>query len=94
MTANEPASKPLAGQVAVVTGGAQGLGLGIAEELAVQGATVVIADVQLERAKESATTLSERGLEVFAQHLDITDSGWVTVFFEGVASNIIASIFW
>ncbi|MEX2288245.1 MAG: SDR family NAD(P)-dependent oxidoreductase [Planctomycetaceae bacterium] len=85
MTTDEPIAKPLAGKVAVVTGAAQGLGFGIAEELATQGAIVVMADVQYDRAKQSAAALSERGLQVFAQHLDITDSGWVTVFFEGVA---------
>ena len=40
----------LEGKVAVVTGAAQGLGLGMAEELGSQGATVVIADLQLDKA--------------------------------------------
>lgn len=77
--------QPLNGKVAVVTGAAQGLGLGIAEELALQGATVILADVQLEKARESTAQLAARGLDVAAQHLDITDSDWVTMFFEGVA---------
>jgi len=36
------------GQTAIVTGAAQGLGLGVAETLARTGATVIIADLQLE----------------------------------------------
>ena len=37
-------SKQLEGKVAVITGGGQGVGLGIAQELLDAGATVVLAD--------------------------------------------------
>ena len=50
-------SKALKGKVAVVTGGAQGFGLGIAQYLAAQGADVVIADMNVEGAKSAAATL-------------------------------------
>ena len=40
-------------KVAVVTGGAQGIGFAIASKLADDGALVVIADVAEEKAKES-----------------------------------------
>ena len=49
--------KALRGKVAVVTGGAQGFGLGIAQYLAAQGADVVIADMNVEGAKAAAATL-------------------------------------
>ncbi|MDQ0241386.1 SDR family NAD(P)-dependent oxidoreductase, partial [Arthrobacter bambusae] len=39
-------SLPLEGKVAVVTGGASGVGLGIAQEFVDQGARVVITDLQ------------------------------------------------
>jgi len=51
----------LSGKVAVVTGGAQGFGYGIAEELAAEGATVVIADLNAEGAKAAAEKLNAPG---------------------------------
>ena len=44
----------LNGKIAVVTGGAQGFGFGIAEELASEGATVAIADLNMEGAQAAA----------------------------------------
>ena len=49
----------LEGKVAVVTGGAQGFGYGIAEVLAEQGADLVIADVNVEGAKNAALKLGK-----------------------------------
>lgn len=48
----------LKGKIAVVTGGAQGLGLEMADTLAWAGADVVIADVQEEKARQAATELA------------------------------------
>ncbi len=49
----------LQGKIAVVTGGAQGFGKGIAEELAKEGAYVVIADLNIEGAEQCAEDLCE-----------------------------------
>ncbi len=73
--------------VAVVTGAAQGLGLGIAEQLARDGAAVMIADVQLEKARTAADQLQKQGLKVQAAQCDITDSAEVTEFFDQVVSE-------
>lgn len=78
------ADQSLLGQIAVVTGAAQGLGLGIAETLARRGATVLIADLQRAKAEDAATTLSKQGLAVHAIEVNIADSGSVTRCFEQV----------
>ena len=64
----------LEGDVAVVTGAAQGLGLAMAERLARNGAEVCIADLQLEKARSEAERLQRQNLKVHAIHLDVTDS--------------------
>ena len=50
-------AKALTGKVAIVTGGAQGFGYGIAEVLAAAGADVVIADMNVEGANAAAAKL-------------------------------------
>ena len=52
---NERPSYPgrLSGKIAVVTGGAQGFGYGIAQELAAEGAAIVIADMNIEGAQKA-----------------------------------------
>ncbi|TQL69010.1 NADP-dependent 3-hydroxy acid dehydrogenase YdfG [Nocardioides albertanoniae] len=62
----------LSGRTALVTGGAQGLGEGMARALAAAGAKVAVADVQ----DDLGTKVAESIGGVFV-HLDITDdSGW------------------
>ncbi len=55
--ARRPAPKPLAGRVALVTGGASGIGRATASRLAAEGACVVVADRDADRAHEVATQL-------------------------------------
>ncbi|WP_294435184.1 SDR family NAD(P)-dependent oxidoreductase [uncultured Victivallis sp.] len=55
------ANAVLTGKVAVITGGAQGFGFGIAEELAAAGATVVIADLNFAGAEKAAQTIHASG---------------------------------
>ena len=77
----------LDGLIAVVTGAAQGLGLGIAEQLAINGATVIIADLQADKAEIEANQLQKNGLCVNGAYLDVTDSKGVTAFFNGVVND-------
>lgn len=62
----------LEGEVAIVTGGATGLGRTTAEFLAEFGADVVLADLNLEAAERSAAELmAERGVKAIGLKLDV-----------------------
>ena len=51
----------LTGQVAIVTGGAQGIGGATARRLAEDGASVLIADINTEVAERNAATIQQAG---------------------------------
>ncbi len=59
------------GCVALVTGGASGIGFAIARQLAELGATITIADLNLDGAKAAATKLA--GAEVMTVKVDVQD---------------------
>ena len=68
----------LGGRVAVVTGGAQGIGAGIAVRLAEAGADVVVADLDGEAAKAVAKQLEEEhGRTMVGVHVDVADEASV-----------------
>ena len=87
MTPDLSPSCRLNGSIAVVTGAAQGLGLGIVEKLARSGATAIIADLQEATAKVEAEKLRKQGLSVDAAYLDVTDSTAVRTFFTDLAAQ-------
>ena len=66
-------AKGLSGRTAVVTGSAQGIGLGIARRLGADGANVVVSDINLERAQEAARELTAAGVDAFALQVDVRD---------------------
>lgn len=61
------------GRVAVVTGGASGIGLGLVERFVREGMKVVCADMEAARAEAEAKRLSEAGAEVLAVACDVRD---------------------
>jgi 3-oxoacyl-[acyl-carrier protein] reductase len=78
----------LTGQVAIVTGAAQGLGRAMAAELATAGASVVLADVQAAKVTEACEALAADGLAVSALVLDITDSAAVADSFQATVGSL------
>jgi NAD(P)-dependent dehydrogenase (short-subunit alcohol dehydrogenase family) len=63
----------LTGKVAVVTGGASGIGVGIATVLAEAGATIVIADVNATNAQREVAALTTAGYRAGAVQLDLSN---------------------
>ncbi len=62
-------------KVVIVTGAAQGIGFGIAEMLAQEGAHVVIADKQADRGEAAANRIRTAGGDAFFQLTDVTSEG-------------------
>lgn len=71
----------LQAKVAIVTGGAQGIGGGISVRLAAEGATVVIADLNEEKAQQHAATLTATGATVLPIRCDVADQAQVAALF-------------
>jgi NAD(P)-dependent dehydrogenase (short-subunit alcohol dehydrogenase family) len=65
------ASWALQDKVAVITGGASGIGLGIARHLARTGCHIVIADIQHDKAAEAASEISALGVRSAAFRCDV-----------------------
>jgi NAD(P)-dependent dehydrogenase (short-subunit alcohol dehydrogenase family) len=67
----------LADRIAVITGGAGGIGAATARLFAHHGAQVVIADVDAERAEQTADAISKSGGSAFAIVTDVRDADQV-----------------
>ena len=72
----------LTDHVAIVTGGASGIGRGIAASLSEAGASVIIADVNLEHATATAKELGASAI-----HVDVTDRTSVQEMYRHVVAT-------
>lgn len=79
----KPPAPPLQGRVALVTGGASGIGRATVDRLAAAGACVVIADLDHDGAEQAAAQVgAERSVAV---HCDVTDQDSVAAAFNKAA---------
>jgi NAD(P)-dependent dehydrogenase (short-subunit alcohol dehydrogenase family) len=63
----------LQGRVAVVTGGGGGIGRGVSELFAANGARVIVAEIDGPRAKETVAAIVEAGGDAVAEIVDVRD---------------------
>jgi len=74
----------LRGRTAIVTGGAQGIGKAICHALARDGASVIVADINLDLAESTAEALRGQGHQATAEAVDVASEASVTALYEGV----------
>jgi 3-oxoacyl-[acyl-carrier protein] reductase len=78
-------------QVAIVTGGAQGIGRAIGETLARDGATVIVADLDMEAAMATTRAINDTGARAVAAQVDVSDEASVKNLYArvlGVAKRV------
>ncbi|MGY4772336.1 SDR family NAD(P)-dependent oxidoreductase [Kribbella sp. CWNU-51] len=74
----------LDGKVAVITGGAQGVGLGIAQEFVAYGATVIVADINETTLKEAGAAL---GPAVTTVVVDVTNLEQMQAMYDDIVAT-------
>ncbi len=75
------------GTVAIVTGGARGIGRAIVERYVREGATCAVADVDFDGARATSEALHGMGGDAFPVHLDVTRSESIKAMVETVVSR-------
>lgn len=63
---------PFSGKVAIVTGGAMGLGRALCQELARRGAIAIVADIDANAARAAADAIVATGAQAEAVHVDVS----------------------
>jgi NAD(P)-dependent dehydrogenase (short-subunit alcohol dehydrogenase family) len=71
---NIPTPTNLKGLTAIITGGAKGIGLGIARELSDAGARLALWDMDNVALSEACSELKSRGADVLGQRVDVTSA--------------------
>ena len=77
----------LQNKVALITGGAQGIGKTISEELVQNGAHVVLGDVNLEGAQATAEAINNNGGSASAVKIDVSNPAEVKQVFDSILKD-------
>lgn len=77
----------LAGKVAIVTGGASGIGRGIAQRFAAEGAHLVVADVRDELGESLVDELNSTGANAVYRHTDVGEQAQVGELVDAAVST-------
>jgi 3-hydroxybutyrate dehydrogenase len=75
------------GKVALITGGANGIGFGIAASFAERGAIVVLVDKNAEKVQSAARELSDRGFNAHGVACDVTDEKHVSMVIDQLLAD-------
>lgn len=74
----------LAGKIAIVTGGAKGIGRAFCERYAKEGARVAVADIDIAQAEKVAADI---GTDAFAVHVDVSDQSSIDAMLAAVRAK-------
>jgi NAD(P)-dependent dehydrogenase (short-subunit alcohol dehydrogenase family) len=74
-------------KVAIVTGGASGIGQALCEELAKNGAMVMVGDINFEGARQVASSIEKAGGCAQAAHVDVCKAEAVRALVDGTVSR-------
>lgn len=77
----------LTGKIALVTGGAQGLGAAICRTLAASGVITIVADIREDQAERVVAEIGAEGGKAIAMRLDITDEHQILSTVEKIISQ-------
>ncbi len=74
-------------KIAIITGGASGIGLAVGEQLAKRGATVILADINGAQAEAAALKINSAGGKSEAACVNVSDAVAVQQLVDGVAAR-------